>query len=355
MHPDLPIEFYEQMLRDLRAEFPQVHLHAFSPPEFVEFVAVLDVDGFPTPGPTRAHELSRDVFNAKLEAIMKRLMAAGLKSLPGGGGEILPENVRRRIGSTKATGQQWLDVMRTAHKLGMFTSATMMFGHIEGVADRMLHMKMIRDAQDEAMRNMWPGRYVSFISWPFQPDNTPLGRLPYHDRASGEPFPGDVLADAVLNGEIDPFDKAVCTKTAPGAGKLLRLAGASEYLRMQAISRLFMDNIHSIGASWVTMGPKIGQMGLMFGANDMGSVMMEENVVSAAGTTYCLNEAMICRLIRDAGYTPAERDNVYRFLNVYEHEGPDTHVTDWSEHRPAGAAFPTADDADKPVELTLPK
>jgi len=355
MHPDLPLAFYEDMLAGIRQAFPHIHLHAFSPPEFVEFVAVFDIPGFPTPGATRAGDLRRDVFNAKLEAIMKRLMDAGLNSLPGGGGEILPENVGRRIGSTKATGEQWLDVMRVAHKLGMFTSATMMFGHIEGVADRLVHMKMIRDAQDEAMRHMWPGRYVSFISWPFQPDNTPLGRLPHYDRAGDAAFPGDVLADAVFAGAVDPFDKKACDAASPAAGKSLRLAGATEYLRMQAISRLFMDNFHSIGASWVTMGPKIGQIGLKFGANDMGSVMMEENVVSAAGTTYCLTEATICRLIRAAGYTPAERDNVYRFINVHENEGPDTEVTDWSAYRPAGDSAFGAGDGEHEVELTLPQ
>ena len=339
MHPDLPIVFYEGMLRGIKSEFPNIHLHAFSPPEFVEFVAVFDIDGFPTPGPTRAGELPHDVFTAKLEVIMTRLRDAGLDSLPGGGGEILVEHVRRRIGSTKATGPQWLDVMRTAHRLGMFTSATMMFGHIEGVADRFMHMKLIRDAQDQAMQEMWPGRYVSFISWPFQPDNTPLGRVRQFDPESAAPFPGDQLADAVLAGDIDEFDKAAATAAFTNAGKQIRLAGASEYLRMQAISRLFFDNVHSIGASWVTMGPKIGQLGLMYGANDMGSVMMEENVVSAAGTTYCLNEAMICRLIRDAGFTPAQRDNTYNFLNVHEDAGPDTQVQNWSEHRPADSAF----------------
>jgi len=351
MNPELPMAFYVDMLRAMREEFPGVHLHAFSPPEFVEFVACFDVEGYPTPGPTRAAELTRDQFNGKLRHIMERLREAGMASLPGGGGEILVEHVRRRIGSTKATGVEWLDVMRMAHQLGMFTSATMMFGHIEGIADRFMHMRMIRDAQDQAMRHMWPGRYVSFISWPFQPENTPLGRVPQYDPESTELFAGDTLADAVLAGEVDPFDRAACGFAVPAAGKQLRLAGATEYLRMQALSRLFFDNIHSIGASWVTMGPKIGQLGLKFGANDMGSVMMEENVVSAAGTTYCLNEAMICRLIRDAGYVPAQRDNVYRFLHTHEDDGPDRHVADWSAHRPAASAF--SEPAESPAALTV--
>ena len=352
MHPDLPITFYEDMLGWLGEQFPQIHLHAFSPPEFVEFAAVFEMDGFARPGATKAGDMPREQFVEKLRVIMTRLRDAGLKSLPGGGGEILVEHVRRRIGSTKATGQQWLDVMRVAHELGMFTSSTMMFGHIEGVADRVMHMQMIRDAQDAVMRDQLPGRYVSFISWPFQPDNTPLGRATPYNVESNEPFAGDVLADAVFAGSVDPFDKAGCKDASPQAGREIRLAGATEYLRMQALSRLFFDNIHSIGASWVTMGPKIGQLGLSFGANDMGSVMMEENVVSAAGTTYCLNEAEICRLIRDAGYTPAQRDNAYDFIKVHENTGPDTEVTDWSAHRPASSAF-SQPDTDSKVELTI--
>ena len=335
MHPDLPIEFYEDMLVGLKAAFPHIHLHAFSPPEFVEFVAVLDVEGFEKTEPRKSHEMPHDVWLAKLEAIMQRLQAAGLDSIPGGGAEIFADPVRRRIGIGKATAEQWLDVMRTAHRLGMFTSATMMFGHIEGVADRIDHMRRIRDAQDEAMEHAWEGRYVSFIAWPFQPDNTPLGRLPDWDPESGEAFPGDVLADGGEHGD---------------AGKCLRRAGAGAYLRTQAIARLFFDNIHSIGASWVTMGPKIGQLGLFYGANDMGSVMMEENVVSAAGTTHRLDEAMICRLIRDAGFIPAQRDNVYRHISVYDQDGPDLQVTDWSAAHAGASAF-SAPDAT--VELTL--
>ncbi len=347
MHPDLPISFYEEMLAGIKDEFPGVHIHGFSPPEFVEFVAVFELDGFPTTAPGKSHELPADVWNAKLEVILKRLMAAGLDTIPGGGGEIFPEHVRRRIGPGKATGQEWLDVMSAGHRLGMKTSATMMFGHIEGVADRVMHMDVIRQRQDLAVKNHWAGGYVSFISWPFQRENTPLGRVPdwapgnIHNGTTGEgchePFPGDVLADKVFAGELDASDKAACDKAVPGpggAGKLVRMAGASEYLRMQALSRLFLDNIHSIGASWVTMGPKVGQLGLFYGANDMGSVMMEENVVSAAGTTYCLDEPVLCQLIRDSGFVPAQRDNGYKLLKVQDgDDSPDLKVTDWSEHR----------------------
>ena len=357
MHPGLPIEFYEEMLRGIKEKFPTVHVHGFSPPEFVEFVAVFELDGFPTPGPGKSHELSPEVWTAKLEAITERLMGAGLDSIPGGGGEIFAEHVRRRIGLGKATADQWLDVMSAGHRLGMFTSATMMFGHIEGVADRVDHMLRVRDRQDLAIANDWPGRYVSFISWPFQRENTPLGRVPDWDREAGEPFPGDVLADAVCAGQVDPDDKKACDALVPRAGKAVRMAGASEYLRMQALSRLVLDNVHSVGASWVTMGPRIGQLGLFFGANDMGSIMMEENVVSAAGTTYCLDEPVLCHLIRDCGFTPAQRDNSYNILRTYDGEdSPDLCVTDWSRHRAKTLHIESACESSQtetPVPLTV--
>ncbi len=327
MHPDLPIEWYEDMLRSLKQAFPGIHIHGFSPPEVVEFVAVFDIDGFPTTAPGRSHELAWDVWCAKLEAILRRLMDAGLDSLPGGGGEIFAEPIRQRIGLGKATAKQWLEVMSAAHRQGMHTSATMMFGHIEGVADRIDHMDRVRRAQDAAIEGGWPGRYVSFISWPFQRENTPLGRLPEWDVVSADPFPGDLVAEGADAKDIARFAKVV------------RMSGATDYLRTQAISRLFLDNVFSIGSSWVTMGPKIGQLGLFYGANDMGSVMMEENVVSAAGTTYCLSEPVLCHLIRDAGFTPAQRDNRYRLIKVHEsgadHASPDTAVTDWSSQRAA--------------------
>lgn len=324
MHPDLPIAWYEDMLRDLKQAFANIHIHGFSPPEVVEFVAVFDIDGFPTTAPGQSHTLPDDVWTAKLDVILTRLKDAGLDSLPGGGGEIFAEPVRKRIGLGKATATQWLDIMSAAHRAGMLTSATMMFGHVEGIADRIDHMQRVRDRQDEAIHNHWPGRYVSFISWPFQRENTPMGRLPDWDREAGEPFPGDLLAEDIDHPLRD------------NAGKVVRMAGATEYLRMQAVSRLFLDNFHSIGSSWVTMGPKIGQLGLFYGANDMGSVMMEENVVSAAGTTYCLDEPFLCHLIRDAGFTPAQRDNRYNLLKIHEGDhSPDLRVDDWSQHRVA--------------------
>src|SRR5205807_2600838 len=251
----------------------------------------------------------------------------------GGGGEIFDPRVRRRIGIGKCSGDDWLRVMRVAHEEGLNSSATMLIGHIEFVRDRVSHMAAIRDMQDyslalgglipaakatiERVTARWPGafersvvdnagiqdvgQYTAFIHWPFQRENTPLGRAKEWDPDVYGPF-DDSTNDDVLRGRV------------------VRMAGADEYLRMLAIARLYFDNIRSLQASWVTMGPKIGQLAMFFGANDMGSVMMEENVVSAAGTTYKLEEREICRLIRDAGWVPAQRDQYYNVLK--RHDGP---------------------------------
>ncbi|MEM7578172.1 MAG: radical SAM protein [Planctomycetota bacterium] len=335
MHPDLDLAWYVHMLREMKSAFPRVHIHGFSPPEIVEFVAVLEIDGFPTPGVRQSHTLEHDVWLAKCEAILTELKHAGLDSLPGGGGEIFAEHVRSRIGLGKATAQQWLDVMTVGHKLGMNTSATMMFGHLEGFADRAHHMLTVRDRQDLALERGYAGQTKAFISWPYQRENTPLGKLMDWDSDTGEAFPGDVAAEAVHFHGTDPEDKRAIASAAPRFGKSLRMAEAHMYLRTQAISRLVLDNVHSIGSSWVTMGPHIGQLALKFGANDMGSVMMEENVVSAAGTTYQLNEAVLCRLIRDAGHVPAQRNNRYELLKVHDDpaDSPDGRVEDWSTQR----------------------
>ena len=357
MNPALPLEWYTDLLQGLKARFPGVHVHAFSPPEFIEFVNFFD-----PPGAT---------LEDKLRFVMTRLRDAGLDSVPGGGGEIFARPVRRKIGLGKCDAEAWLTVMAVAHELGMFTSATMMFGHIEGVADRIHHMLTVRDRQDRALAagaaapeavgrgnhdtrdhgSGEPGRhghYVSFISWPFQRENTPLGRLREWGERAGElggPFPGDVVA--TLAGDGDP-------KAHAEFGRRLRMAGATDYLRTQALSRLVLDNIYSIGASWVTMGPHIGQVALAFGANDMGSVMMEENVVSAAGTTYCLDEAVICRLIRGAGFIPAQRNNTYDVLRVHDAPaGPDLAVADWSEHRVKRLHVETQRPDAKPVALSV--
>ncbi len=358
MHPELDLDWYVRMLRAMKARFPQVHVHGFSPPEIVEFVAVLDLPGFPTPGVRNSHTLDRDAWLAKCEAVLSELKNAGLDSLPGGGGEIFALAVRARIGLGKATATQWLDVMSVAQKLGLNTSATMMFGHIEGYADRAHHMLTVRDRQDQTLNAGHPGRYMAFIAWPYQRENTPLGQLPDWSAEPDEPangeqrtapaaaFPGDRAPDAVHLHHLDPTDKRALAKASPRFAKSLRMAGAHAYLRTQAISRLVLDNVHSIGSSWVTMGPHVGQLALKFGANDMGSVMMEENVVSAAGTTYRLNEAVLCRLIRDAGHTPAQRNNRYELLHVHDDPAtsPDGQVTDWSTQRATNPQLPTETD-----------
>ncbi len=352
MNPALPLEWYLELLRGIKSRFPHVHVHGFSPPEFVEFVHFFD-----PPGAT---------FEEKVRWVMVRLREAGLDSLPGGGGEIFADPVRRKIGLGKCDAESWLTVMYVAHSLGMFTSATMMFGHIEGHADRVHHMALVRDWQDRAVREFGGGvedehgrvrpggHYKAFISWPFQRENTPLGRLKEWGQRDGElgaPFPGDVVA--TLAGDGDP-------KAHAEFGRRLRMSGAVDYLRTQAVSRLMLDNVYSIGSSWVTMGPHVGQTALYFGANDMGSVMMEENVVSSAGTTYCLNEAVLCRLIRDAGFTPAQRDNSYDILRTHDAalagmDGrcPDLAVTDWSRHRAKRLHVETAPARETLVELKV--
>jgi cyclic dehypoxanthinyl futalosine synthase len=277
MNPALPMSYYEGLLRGIREKFPSVHIHAFSPPEFVEF--------------------SR-FFNLPVAEVLKRFKDAGLATVPGGGGEIFADRVRSRIGPGKCTGEQWLEVMTEAHKLGMNTSVTMLIGHIEDISDRIDHMRRIRERQDLALSHAaegW-GSYTAFIHWTYQPENTPLDRKRKWNPDGGVPF---------------AFDN----------GRTVRLADASEYLRMLALARLYFDNIRNLQSSWVTMGPKVGQLALFFGANDMGSVMMEENVVSSAGTTYRLDEEMICRLIRDAGWVPAQRNQYYAVLK--RHDGAD--------------------------------
>ncbi len=314
MNPELPLSWYEALLGEIKSSHPHVHVHAFSPPEVVEFVNFFDPPG--------------SSFREQVKWVLSRLQAAGLESIPGGGGEIFAPAVRQKIGMGKCDAEVWLSVMHVAHELGMNTSATMMFGHIEGIADRIHHMNLVRQWQDGSLADFGEhggGRYMAFISWPFQRESTPLGRVQEWNRDVDGAFPGDVVA--ALDGSGTKADHAEF-------GRRVRLAGASEYLRTQAISRLMLDNIYSIGASWVTMGPHVGQLALSFGANDMGSVMMEENVVSAAGTTYCLSESVLCHLIRDAGFTPAQRDNGYDLLAVHDTDAsPDLQVDDWSALR----------------------
>jgi cyclic dehypoxanthinyl futalosine synthase len=242
-HPKLGIEYYLELLRYIRANFPQVNIHGFSPPEFCHFAKV---------------------FKMPVKDVIRQFKDAGLGSIPGGGGEILVEKVRNRIAPLKCTGQQWLDVMETAHGLGLNSSATMMFGHVETIEDRIEHLRMLREVQDRTHG------FTAFICWTFQSENTRL-RAP--------------------------------------------TVGAHEYLRTQASARIFLDNFPNVQASWVTQGPQIGQVALQYGANDFGSVMMEENVVSSAGTTFRINEATMQRLIRELGYEPHRRNNWYQLLN----------------------------------------
>jgi cyclic dehypoxanthinyl futalosine synthase len=242
-NPELGIEWYEDLFRSIRERFPTLHVHALSPPE-IQYIS------------RRSH--------LPVPTVLSRLRDAGLDTLPGGGGEILVDRVRHIIAAKKTKADDWLGVMRHAHRLGMSTSATMMYGHVETVAERVEHLHRIRALQDEA-----PG-FRAFISWTFQPDNTRLG--------------------VQITSTPTSFD----------------------YLLTQAVTRLYLDNIDHIQSSWVTQGMKIGQVALHFGADDLGSVMLEENVVSAAGTTYRASVEDFCRTIRAAGKRPVQRDTYYR-------------------------------------------
>lgn len=242
MHPTLKLEWYEELLGDLKARFPSVNLHAFSPPEIWHF-----------------HKLNK----LPLREVLARLKAAGLGSIPGGGGEILVDRVRRAITKNKALTDEWLEVMRVWHQLGGRSSCTMMFGHVETDAERIEHLTRLRDLQDET------GGFTAFICWTMQP--------------------GHKMADRPES-------------------------GAFEYLRTQAISRLYLDNVPNIQSSWVTQGAKIGQTALFYGANDMGSLMIEENVVASAGTVHYLTLEEIKSCIREAGWEPRQRDVYYRLV-----------------------------------------
>ena len=243
-HPKLPFQWYVDLLQHIREKYPHINIHGFSPPEFQHFA---------------------ETFKMPLREVISKFREAGLGSIPGGGGEILVDRVRKRISPLKIDSDGWLEVMQVAHELGLKSSATMMFGHVETIEDRIEHLQRIRDQQDKS------GGFTAFICWTFQPQHTVL--------------------------------------------KIDNPTGVAEYLRTQALSRIFLDNIENIQSSWVTQGPGIGQIALKYGANDFGSVMMEENVVSSAGTTFRLNAAQIESLIRDAGYEPRRRNNRYELLN----------------------------------------
>ena len=248
-HPKLTKQWYLDLLFHVKSKFPDFNIHGFSPSEFVHF---------------------REVFNEPLEKIISEFRAAGLGSIPGGGGEILVDRVRQRISPLKAMSNDWLEVMDVAHRLGLYSSATMMFGHVETVEDRIEHLERLRTQQDKSLSYNDGGKFIAFICWTFQAEHTKL--------------------------------------KAP-------TVGAQEYLRTQALSRIYLDNFINVQSSWVTQGLEIGQIALKYGANDLGSIMIEENVVSQAGTTFRMGVKDMKRLISDLGYEPRQRDNWYRLVN----------------------------------------
>lgn len=244
LHPKFKLDWYEQMLSDIKARHPGVNIHGFSPPEIYHF--------------TKVNRLS-------LEEVLTRLRAAGLGSLPGGGAEILVDRVRAAMTRGKVMTDDWLNVNRVWHRLGGRSTATMMFGHLETLAERIEHLERLRQLQDET------GGFTAFICWTFQRENTELAHL------------------------------------AP--------AGAFDYLKTQAVARLYLDNFPNIQSSWVTQGPKIGQLALLYGANDMGSLMMEENVVAEAGTVHYLTLDEIRDAIRQLGFEPRQRNVFYELID----------------------------------------
>ncbi|HEY0049815.1 MAG TPA: cyclic dehypoxanthinyl futalosine synthase [Pyrinomonadaceae bacterium] len=245
LHPDFNIEWYENLLSTLHAKYPAFQLHCFSPPEIHNIHLISGLD---------------------YETILRRLKAAGLYSMPGGGGEILDDEVRKRV-STKCSTEEWLDVMRAVHKVGLRSTATMMFGIGDRIVHRVRHLERVRDVQDET------GGFTAFIPWTFQRENTALGR------------------------------------------KITEEPTGIDYLKMLAVSRLFLDNVQHIQASWLTQGLRLGQTALRFGADDMGSIMIEENVVSAAGASAQANEMELRYQISEAGFTPQQRDILYEYVS----------------------------------------
>ena len=243
LHPSLKLEWYEDLLRDLKTRYPKFNLHAFSPPEIWHF-----------------HKINK----LPLREVLQRLKDAGLGSLPGGGGEILADRVRTLLTKNKCLTQEWLEVHRQWHALGGKSTCTMMFGHAETLAERIEHLKHLRTLQDET------GGFTAFICWTFQPENTVMANYPP--------------------------------------------AGSLEYLKNQALARIYLDNIPNIQSSWVTQGGKIGQLALLFGANDMGSLMIEENVVSSAGTVFHLTLGEIRSSISELGFTPRQRNVFYELI-----------------------------------------
>jgi cyclic dehypoxanthinyl futalosine synthase len=277
-HPKLTKQWYLDLLAHIRAKYPQVNVHGFSPSEFVAF---------------------SEFFNEPVEQVLKDFVKAGLGSLPGGGGEILVERVRQRIAPLKASASEWMNVMDIAHQLGLASSITMMFGHVETVDDRIEHLDFVRQQQDRSLQRLVEQRA------PGMQDGSPTERAVAFAKA---------VESKQLNGGA--FTAFICWTFQPENAVLKApTVGAHEYLRMQALSRIYLDNIPSVQSSWVTQGLDIGQVALKYGANDLGSIMIEENVVSAAGTTFRMGVQDMKRLISDLGYQPHQRDNWYRLLN----------------------------------------
>jgi cyclic dehypoxanthinyl futalosine synthase len=244
-NPDLPIQWYEDLFRAVKERYPAFKLHALSPPEVLH---IARLNAVPVP------------------EVIARLVAAGLDSIPGGGAEILVDRVRKALNCYgKASADEWLDVMRQAHRAGLRTTATMMYGTVETLEERIEHMMRLRELQDET------GGFTAFITWSYQPEHT--------ERAGHE-------------------------------------ATGIDYLRTLALARIVLDNFDNLQASWVTQGGKVGQLSLAYGANDMGSVMIEENVVRAAGASYCMDEVEIVGNIEDAGFTPRRRNMHYEILGA---------------------------------------
>jgi cyclic dehypoxanthinyl futalosine synthase len=244
LHPDFDLAWYEELLQDIKRDYPQVNVHGFSPPELHHF--------------TKVNKLP-------IRVVLERLKAAGLGSIPGGGAEILVDRVRKEITRGKVLTDDWLNVMRVWHELGGKSTATMMFGHVETLAERIEHLERLRQLQDETRG------FTAFICWTFQPDHTDMAHIPP--------------------------------------------AGSYEYLKTQAVSRLYLDNIPNIQSSWVTQGLKIGQLALLFGANDMGSLMIEENVVAEAGTVHFLTLQQIRDAITELGFVPRQRNVFYQLMD----------------------------------------
>ena len=249
LHPDFKLDWYERMLSGIKERFPQVNIHGFSPPEIHHF--------------TKVNKLS-------LKEVLTRLRDAGLGSLPGGGGEILVDRVRKEITRGKVLTDDWLNVHRVWHELGGVSTATMMFGHVETLEERIEHLQRLREVQDESLAAGHRG-FTAFICWTFQPDTTEMDHIPP--------------------------------------------AGAHEYLKTNAVARLYLDNFPSLQSSWVTQGLKVGQMALLYGANDMGSLMIEENVVAEAGTVHYLTLNEIRDAITEIGYEPRQRDVFYGLVD----------------------------------------